>query len=152
MKLSVPLGDMADQDQDIACNAGIHNDIPLADIWLVDIDNVSICKLNDIPPASYVYLFGNKVDCKNIRLSLTLLEKIVQWSTNGHFFLYLTGILRKNSADFLMCFHAAHICIQHSHTTHGAHFHICSRDHGFDVLKNSIVEFGNGRFNVTIEE
>ena len=147
MKLSVSLDDMTDQD--IACNACIHNDIPLADIWLVDIDNVPIGKLNDIPQDSYVYLFGNKVDCKNIRLSLILLEKIVKWSTNGHFSLYLTDILRKNSADFLMCFHTAQICIQHSKT---AHFHICSRDHTFDVLKNSIVEFGNGRFNVTIEE
>ena len=117
-------------------------------IWLVDIDNIPISIVRTIPEEDIVYLFGNNVDGKNVRFSLSLLNKILRMTAKNKLFLNLTDIVKKNSADFNMCFHTALICSKYKNQR--VLFRICSKDHGFETLKENILKYGEGNFSVIL--
>ena len=117
-------------------------------VWLVDIDNVPLNIVSTIPQEDVVYLFGNTVDGKNVRLPLPLFQKIIKMTAANKLFIHLTDVVKKNSADFSMCFHAALICAKYKKER--VSFNICSKDLGFEVLKDNIMEHGKGKFSVNM--
>ena len=117
------------------------------DVWLIDIDNLSLSFLENVPQNAHVYTFGNR-PTGSIRLSLEIFEKILAWKSKDMFFMHFTKTVQKNGADFLMCIHAGVIVSDLLKQSNSSSVHICSKDKGFCVLESYIETVGKGKITV----